>query len=372
MRVALLNIDAGRGGVVNVVWQLARGLKERGHEPIVVCGPGSELDRLRDWGVAHETMEFSGRLGGLIRSSRRLREVLRRVQPDVVHSHSRLPSMVALAAGFRPDVSTLHSDCLTQHGSRWDFGWIRRWLSVWGRRVLTLDESARAMLVREMGISERRIHVVPNGIDPVRYTLRTQASRAAARRELGLRDDVRILLFVGRLAECKRVNLCMEACNQHANKTFPELQLLIVGGGPDRSRLESLANSMGMLNRCHFAGWRDPLAAYHAADLLLLPSSQEGFGLVCVEAMLCGVPVLRSRTGGTDQQIIEGRTGWAFDVEDSGRMLELCAAAIENPGRLWAMSEGCRAHAITHFTEQIFLDRMMAIYRQAAGERGRA
>ena len=372
MKIALLTANAGPGGVVNVVWQLARGLTARGHSVAVACDVGSELERLREWKIPHSHVSFGRGLRGLLRERREMRDFLRSFAPDLVHSHSRLPSLVSSLAGRAPDVSTLHSDQLTSHGSVLDRGLVRRALSVWGRTVTTLDESARAMLLRELGLNPERVQVVPNGVDPRNFDPPSAEARALARRKFELGEGDRVAVFVGSMTDLKGPDRAVAALAHARAAGMTGAKLLLCGDGPLLAEVRAQAERLGVDRDCRFLGWTDPRQAYIAADFLILPSRSEGFGLVCVEAMLCGLPVLRTRLGGSDRQIVEGKTGWAVDVGDDdalkGRFLE----AVRDPELTRRCGEAARAHALATLTEKIFLDSMEQVYGSLRPEKAAA
>ncbi|HVR86037.1 MAG TPA: glycosyltransferase family 4 protein [Planctomycetota bacterium] len=370
MKIALLTMNAEPGGVVSVVWQLARGLAARGHSVTVVSDGGTELEKLKAWSIPHVRVPFYQGWKGLLSQRRGMREFFRSVESDVVHSHSRWPSMVALLSGRRPDVSTLHLDRLTSHGSIFDRGFVRRALSVWGRAVTTLDESTRQKLIGEFGLGGDRVHVVPNGIDPSHYDVPSAPERAEARRRLNLADRDRVAVFVGRMVDWKQPDAAVRALAHARTSGAADAKLILCGDGPFLPEVRTLAARLGIEGDCRFLGWTDPREAYRAADFLILPSRSEGFGLVCVEGMLCGLPVLRTRCGGCDLQVIEGETGWGVDVGDDAALFERFLAAVRDPERTHRSGTAARAHALARFTEEKFLDAMSRVYASLPEVRG--
>lgn len=362
MKIALLTVNAGPGGVVNVVWQLARGLTARGHSVAVASDGGIELSRLQEWRIPHHPIPFYGGWRGVLRQRRAMKEFLRSFGPDVIHSHSRWPSMVSALSGRPPEVSTLHLDRLTAHGSVFDRGFVRRTLSVWGRKVTALDESARQMLIRDLGLNPERICIIPNGIDPRGFEPASAEARSRARRKFGLEEGDRIAVFVGSMVDWKQPDRAVAALAHARGQGAVGAKLILCGEGPFLPEVRALAARLGVEGDCRFLGWADPREAYLASDFLILASRSEGFGLVCVEAMLSGLPVLRTRAGGSDLQIVEGRTGWAVDVGDDPALFEKFLRAVRDPEGTKRCGEAARAHALANFTEEKFLDAMTRVY----------
>lgn len=365
----MLTIGAGKGGVVNVVWQLAGGMVRRGHDVAVMCDSGTELVRLERLGVKHFPVALHRTHRDLLRARRMLRDAYGAFGPQIVHSHSRWPSIVSGLAGRRVNVSTLHADRLTSGGRVLDRGFVRRLVGGWGRHVTVLSEPIRQMLVRETGLDPSQVTVIPNSADESRFPMPTGPDREAARTRVGVPAGRMVGLFVGSLTRTKRAVWCVRAVKAALDRGV-DAGLLVVGEGPELEACESAARELGIGERCRFMGWSDETwGAYAAADVLLLPSEAEGFGLVCVEAMLCGVPVLRTACGGSEQQIIEGVTGWATDPADESAFVERFIAAASDRKVIDRMRDAARSHALAHFTEEAFLDRFEALYRVASSKR---
>jgi len=362
VKIALLTVNAGPGGVVNVVWQLARGFAARGHSVTVASDEGKELSRLQEWRIPHHPIPFYGGWKGVLRQRRAMKDFLEAFGPDVIHSHSRWPSMVAALSGRAPEVSTLHLDKLTSHGSIFDRGFVRRTLSVWGRKVTTLDESARQMLIRDLGLTPERVCIVPNGIDPGGFEPASPDVRSRARKKFDLADGDQVAVYVGSMVDWKQPDRAVAALAHARGQGAAGAKLILCGDGPFLPEVRTLAAKLGVEGDCRFLGRVDPHEAYQASDFLVLASRLEGFGLVCVEAMLSGLPVLRTRAGGCDLQIIEGQTGWAVDVGDDAALFEKFLRAVRDPEGTRRCGEAARVHALGNFTEEKFLDAMMRVY----------
>ena len=239
---------------------------------------------------------------------------------DVVHSHYWLSGLVGerLKAAWRvPHVAMFHTlGEIKNRASRSENESplrIRSEASVIEgvERVICATEHEKALLVQLYRADRTKIAVIPLGVDLDRFR---PLDKDSARQALGFKDE-RIILFVGRIEPLKGVDILINAAALLESDI--ECSVLIVGGD-ERSRVEvaelrSLASDLGIGHRVAFIGAVDhdklPLF-YNAADVCVVPSHYESFGLVALEAMACGIPVVASRVGGLTGTVKDGETGY--------------------------------------------------------------
>ena len=302
---------------------LARGQLELGHEVTVVAPHaagvaetevfhGVRVRRYRYGPDASETLAYAGtmadqvmrswsarwRMLRLIAASRRMvREVTQAERPDVIHVHWWFPGALAIwpRSGLRPPV------VLTSHGT--DLFLLDRAPAVGhlasrlfrGAAQVTVISSPLVRRVEALGVPRARITVVPMPMPPQPALVNTPTS-----------SDRVALLFVGRLVERKGCEYAIRAVAE-LRRSGRNARLAIVGDGPERGMLESLAASLGVAAHIEFAGMLPSSAVagrYATAGALLMPAvtdwkgEQEGFGMVIVEAMRHGLPVIATDSGG--------------------------------------------------------------------------
>lgn len=270
---------------------------------------------------------------------RTLLALRRRARSTVVVAHGSrtLPGCaIALAGSDVPFVYRSVGD-----PSYWSESFSRR-LRVRGylsraARIVALWEGAAEVLVGGRGVPRARMRVIPNGVDSREWPSVTPAERTAARRRLALPMDRPILAYVGSLTPEKGVETAIFALKYLAGYT-----LLIAGDGPERSRLESLADQ-----RVTFAGAMEQVRdAYAAADVIVLPSVSEGVPAVLIEAGIAGLPVVASDVGGNPSVVVEGVTGYLIDPRDEQ---QLARAVTQSYERRALLGRQARQHCLARY-----------------------
>ncbi|MEN3314842.1 MAG: D-inositol-3-phosphate glycosyltransferase [Acidimicrobiaceae bacterium] len=212
--------------------------------------------------------------------------------------------------------------------------------------ILASSDDERAQLERLYDAPPGRVEIVPPGVDHERFA---PGDRARARSDLGLGDGP-VLLFVGRIQPLKGVDVAIET----VARLHDDVTLVIVGGpsGPDgeseRRRLEGLIADLGVESRVRFVEPQPhaQLAAwYRAADLCLVPSRSESFGLVALEAAACGTPVVAAAVGGLPTLVDHGVTGFLVEGGDSLGFAARVGEVLVDPARAARMGQAAALRA---------------------------
>jgi glycosyltransferase involved in cell wall biosynthesis len=283
------------GGLESVVRLLALGQRDRGHLVHVVA----TLDRvgvtprvveaLRDSGIAVTTVVAPGR--AYLREWREVRAAFAAYAPDVVHTHGYRADLLAGSLGRRaglPTVTTLHGFT----GGDWK---LRLYEKLQLRALKRFDGvvAVSAEMARELSsrVDGTRLHIIPNAFAASGRPL----DRAAARRVLGIPNDQFRLGWVGRLSHEKGPDIMVQALARAAS----DAHLSFIGDGPERARVEQLANELGVSSRITFHGVRQDAASLLSAfDAVVLSSRTEGTPIVLLEALASGTPVIATAVGG--------------------------------------------------------------------------
>ena len=270
------------------------------------------------------TRAFNGRSGAT-----RLLPRLRAFDPDVVVAYWAYPEgfsgvRAAHALGRPCIVGVLGSDVLTRNGILERK--TRSTLHAADAVAVVSGDLARVVASR-YGVAPERVHTIINGYNT--SVFRPQPQRAC-RAALGLREDARLLVFVGRLIEAKGLRELLRAFNTLA-AADPRVELAFVGDGVMRAELTTLAQASPAASRIHLAGALAPaqVAAWiGAADVSTLPSWSEGYPNVVVEALACGRPVVASRVGGLPE-ILHADNGILVPPRDAEALADALRDALE-------------------------------------------
>ena len=301
----------------------------------------------------------------------RMAEVAEFYELDLLHVHYAIPHSVSallarqmLAAKGRrlPFVTTLHGTDITLVGLDRSYLPITRYSIQESDGVTSISQYLKDKTLDDFGVT-REIAVVPNFVNCNVYTpITDEAVRAQARKRLAAPDEA-ILMHLSNFRPVKRVVDVVKVFAQVA-RAMPA-QLVLVGDGPDRSTAEWLAHDLGIHGRIHFMGKQERVnELLPLADLMLMPSELESFGLAALEAMACKVPAIATRVGGVPELIDDDVNGLLYSVGDVDGMAEGAIGLLKDRDRLQAMRDEARRTAQKKFCSTLVLPQYVKYYEQ--------
>jgi glycosyltransferase involved in cell wall biosynthesis len=342
LKVLLLQDTTNYAGTEAHVLTLARSLAAHTDvSPIIGVTPGGELHRRCATGyipyvVLPKTAGMFN-LAGIIAVAK----MLRKREVDVVHAHNGRTSLVAVCAKL---LARKGQVVLTQHFIEPDYvnrrglagklaGLIHKFILKNVDQHICISEAVKTAFLdrQEPGVvNSDSVHIVQNGIDDVYGSLERAECRTKLVSELNLPEEIRIVLCVARLEPEKDVQALLKAVS--AINTSSPFHCLVVGSGNERKHLESFVRASNIQDRVSFLGFRDDVPSImKSADIFVLPAPAEPFGLVLVEAMMAGLPVVAVNNGGPAEIAIDEQTGILVPRGDVDAIGKAIAKLIENP-----------------------------------------
>jgi N-acetyl-alpha-D-glucosaminyl L-malate synthase BshA len=290
---------------------------------------------------------------------------------DLLHVHYAIPHSVSallarqmLAARGRrlPFVTTLHGTDITLVGLDRSYLPITRYSIQESDGVTSISTYLKDKTVADFGIS-RPIEVIPNFVNCDVYTPITDDEVRSKARAKFAENDEPIFMHLSNFRPVKRVVDVVKVFSRVVREI--PAQLILVGDGPDRSAAEWLAHDLKINDRVHFLGKQDRVnELLPLADLMIMPSSLESFGLAALEAMACRVPTIATRVGGVPELIEDGVTGLLYSVGNVDEMAAGAVSLLKDRTRFEAMRDAARKDAQKRFCASLVLPRYVKFYEQ--------
>jgi L-malate glycosyltransferase len=294
-------------------------------------------------------------------------EVARHHRLDVMHVHYAIPNAVSAVMAREilepqpmPVVTTLHGTDVTLVGTDPNYLETTRWGLIQSDAVTAVSESLRRATIDQLGI-QNHIDVIPNFIDPSRYE--QARSTVCARR--WAQPGERLLVHISNFRPVKRVLDVVETFR----RVYAEVpsRLLMVGDGPERGKVEQHCRENKICHAITFVGSLPLIEeVLVGADLFLLPSATESFGLAALEAMACEVPVIATDTGGLPEVVEDGRTGYLLPVGDVDGMAKAALRLLGDEDLRRTLATAGRRRAVEVFGQENVVARYKALYQRVA------
>lgn len=297
-------------------------------------------------------------------------DIVKSAHLQLLHVHYAIPhASAALMAkailaleGIRiPVITTLHGTDITLVGREASYEPVVSWSINQSDVVTAVSESLKRDTYSHFHVN-RDIEVVPNFIDFDRFSKKPKDHFKKAISPNG----EKVLIHTSNFRKVKRVGDVLQVFRKVLDKM--PARLLLIGDGPERSNIESLCRDLQTCDQVSFLGKQEAIEEILSiADLFLLPSQTESFGLAALEAMACEVPVISSNAGGLPEVNIEGETGFLADVGDVDRMAEKALYLLQNEETLKQFRANALAQA-KRFDLNSVLGQYVNLYEKALAE----
>lgn len=359
------------GGSGVVATELGLELASRGHEVhFITYAPPFRMPRFVEGVFYHEVEVPSYPLFEYppysLALSVAMQDVSTKHDLDVLHVHYAVPHATSallakqmLGEAAPKVVTTLHGTDITLVGHDPSYRTVTRYSIRSSDAITAVSEYLRAETVDRFDVPQDCIDVIPNFVDPDIYK---RDARPCHRATFAQSDDERLIVHVSNFRPVKRVEDVVRAFCLMAEEA--EVRLLLVGDGPERGKAQRIAEEEGIDHRVVFLGKQQSVVEIlSCADLFLLPSETEAFGLVALEAMSCGVPVVASDVGGLPEVVRQPDSGLLVPVGDVDAMAAAALSFISDKAT-WAAASAAARDAAMAFAADVVVPRYEALYER--------
>lgn len=328
MKIMMIITGLGMGGAERQVCDLVDCLSKLGHQVLLVSLTGSSVNRPQSIAVKLVELEMAKSPFGFIKAYQSTRRLINEFKPDVVHSHMVHANIFARLLRLTTDIPRLV--CTAHNTNEGGRGRILAYRLTDRLCDISTNVSQEAVdaFVQQGAVPAGRMVAIHNGIDTDHFRF-SSVSRIRLHAELGLADDVPLLLAVGRLNVQKDYPNLLTAFSALPS-SYELARLAIIGAGEEEESLKARVIQLGLSNRVHFLGLRRDVNEWmSAADVFVLSSAWEGFGLVVAEAMACERVVVATDCGGVKEVV--GDAGFLVPPRDSQLLADALVKALSLP-----------------------------------------
>lgn len=365
----LMTDPFGMGGVQSDLKALGPYFVSRGHEVVVACPEGDQVDVLTRGGVTHLPFTVHFRTPGqFAEQAARLKNLIGRVNPTVLAPQSIRASWICHAAARKlplARVTTIHNI-----HSNINALWAGAILNLASHLVIFESDHEHRRITR-LGLSRRKARVIPSGIDTKAF-YPDGAAREKMRAAIpGMRPEEVVFGCVARLSEEKAHRDLLDAYAV-VRRSYPMSRLVLVGDGPLRAEIENRARTLGIAPFVHFAGQQNNVREWlNLFDVFVLASTRESLPRAAREAMACGLPVIATRVGATREAVSDGHNGILVPPGHPDSLARAMIHMLYDPVLMPEMGHASRQMIEERFSQTRWLSDNESVYRQAGALAGR-
>ncbi|MGX5025883.1 glycosyltransferase [Enterobacter asburiae] len=362
MRISLAITGLQMGGAEKQVCDLADELSSQGHNIQLISFSGKTIFRPKNKSVELVELSMKRNPFSFLKVYFKARKKIIEFQPDIVHSHMVHANIFARLLRITTPMPKLVS---TSHNS-YEGGSLRAFICRITDPLSTLStnvsQEATESIIKRGSVNKAKVATVHNGINIDNFRF-NEMNRKKLRREMGVDQQTPVLLSVGRLAPAKDYPNLLRAFAAIKGRTPVEPQLAIIGGGDLETELKALAAELSIADRVHWLGIKTNVNEWmSAADLFVLSSAWEGFGLVVAEAMAAERVVVATDCGGIKE--VSGNNGFLVPPHSSAALAEAIITALNlSPEDARQMGSASRTHVEQHFAMSAITQKWLALYR---------
>jgi len=362
------------GGSGTVATELGRNLAKRGHSVhFISTALPYRLNTFVENVYYHEVQVFNYPLFDYtpysLSLASKMAQVALRENLDLLHVHYAVPHATSAYLARKivekkkrlPVITTLHGTDITLVGNDPSYFDITKFSIEESDAVTAVSQYLKNQTIYRFGIN-KTIEVIPNFVDIDRFSPRTEGVKKCF-----AKPEEKVLMHISNFRPVKRIPDIIEVFEGVSKQV--RSRLVLIGSGPEKERARELVREKGLEDIVHFPGTQNDVSRLIAcADVYMLLSSHESFGLTALEAMSCGVPVLGTSGSGMDEFIGDGDAGLLYEVGDIEGMIEGCVRILKDRELAKKMGERGRRRVVEQYSEDKVIGRYLDLYRRMTEE----
>jgi glycosyltransferase involved in cell wall biosynthesis len=367
MRILLLTTHLNIGGIASYTVSLAKALKAKGEEVLVASSGGVMIADLAVGGVSHINIDIRTKSvlsPKVLVAIFEIRKIVRKMDIDVIHAQTRVTQVIGFIVsrlcriGF---VTTCHGFFRTNLG--------RFLLPAWGDHVIAISEAVQIHLVKDFGVSPDRVSLIYNGINAEKY-LRdfSKEEKDFLKDKFGLRKDYSVIGTIGRFTPDKGHDVILAAFYEILKKK-PNVLLVFVGEGSERQNIIDSAQRLGIAEDVIFV--KPQMNTVNILSIMdafiFAPKRKEGLGLVLLEALASGKPVVATNVGGIASIVKDGVNGFLVQPSRPELLVEPTLRLLKDKELYQKMSQAGREMVVQKFSINGMAERVLGLYKEVTG-----
>jgi len=374
IKILFLSKYLNPSGVTVFMFNLGKKLIENGYSVGIATGKETgehsySLKKFREAGFETFEIPFPGKgygVSNILRLSKSILkylEIIREYKPDLIHVHWRITSLFAELSyklfGI-PYIVTLHLEGIPNNR-------ISKLLSFWGEYAIAISRETYDYLHSAFNLPLSKIKLIYNGVDEDYFYPPNENDRIDAKRKFGISLDDKVVCLIGRFSKVKGHDLLIKAASLLKERNVKPI--FILAGSGDESWIRAMIEEYELQDQFISTGFLDSRDVLWASDILVLPSRKEGFPLVVVEAMLCGVPTIRTPAAGAYDQIEDGINGYIIPFEDEKSLADRIQLLIEDDELRRKISKKAFEKAKQVFTLREMVSNYIKVYEDVLSKK---
>ncbi|MDD4908597.1 MAG: glycosyltransferase family 4 protein, partial [Candidatus Omnitrophica bacterium] len=361
MNILFLSNHLNVGGISSYLLSLGKGLVCRGHKVYLASSGGELAPKFKEAGMEFipVPVKIKNELHpNVMISCLKLNKVIKENKIDIMHANTRVTQVISgTLSKFSgiPYVTTCHGYFKKSPG--------RRFLPLWGHRVIAISEPVKQHLLLDFGVPQEKVKLIYNGIEIDRFKNRQSTDKGREKTRLGLTQGP-VAGIIARLSDVKGHCYLLEAMKKVLEQ-LPGAQLLIVGDGREKDKLLKLADEFKLGKSVKFIYAVDDTAKIlPVMDVFVMPSLQEGLGLAVMEAQAAGLAVVASNIGGLNVLVRDGESGRLVLPKDVDGLAAAIVELLKDKDKAEKFGRSARSFIENNFSQDLMVCQTEDLYKE--------